>query len=45
MSSPVSPRLALALATLDQTLEQITRLVALGRGAVERDPFLPLAAE
>jgi len=38
-------RVALSLVNLAETLDQITQLVALGRERVEKDTFLPLAAE
>lgn len=41
----MAPREALALINIAETLDRISQLVAMGREAVERDSFLPLAAE
>lgn len=38
-------RVAVALVNLDETLEKIAKIVDKGRAMVERDEFLPLAAQ
>jgi uncharacterized protein with HEPN domain len=45
MAEELTRRAALSLVKLAETLDQVTQLVTLGRERVEKDPFLPLAAE
>jgi uncharacterized protein with HEPN domain len=41
----ITPRIAATLLNLEETLSEITKLVARGRDVVEDDDFLPMAAQ